>query len=264
MPAPLFTLTTDFGAGSGYPAQVKAVLLRAHPEARLVDVSHEVPAYDLVAGALLLEAALPWFPAEAVHLAVIDPGVGTARRALAVLDPLGRRLVGPDNGLLTPFLGPGARAFALAPGERGLPPARSATFHGRDLFAPAAALLAGGAAPEALGPPVPDPVLLPWPEAVRSGDEVRGVTLAADRFGNLVTSIRTRHLGEARVREVVVGGAPARWVHTFGEGDPGELLALAGSGGRVEIAVREGAATARLGGTREIPVRLVLGPTVAP
>ena len=98
---PLFTLLTDFGAGSGYPAQMKAVLLRAHPDARLVDLSHEVPAYDVLAGALLLEACVPWFAPDAIHVAVVDPGVGTARRALCVVDPEGHRLVAPDNGLLT-------------------------------------------------------------------------------------------------------------------------------------------------------------------
>ena len=127
----LFTLTTDFGAASAYPAQMKAVILTAIPDARLVDVTHDAPAYDILAGALLLEAALPWFPREAIHVAVVDPGVGTSRRALCVIDPEGRRLIGPDNGLLTPFLGRGARVRALA--ERGvLPSPRSATFHGRD------------------------------------------------------------------------------------------------------------------------------------
>src|SRR5512141_972441 len=111
--APLVTLTTDFGAGSGYPAQMKAVILRALPDAILVDVSHDVPAYDVLAGALLLEACIPWFPDEAVHCVVVDPGVGTSRRPIVVVDPQGRRLVGPDNGLFTPFLGAGARVFEI-------------------------------------------------------------------------------------------------------------------------------------------------------
>src|SRR5512138_3792114 len=189
MPAPLVTLTTDFGAGSGYPAQVKAVLLSAIPDLRLVDVSHEVPHFDVLAGALLLEACVPWFPPDAVHLAVVDPGVGTARRALCVVDPEGRRLVGPDNGLFTPFLGGGARAFEIAPG-RAVPAPRTATFHGRDLFAPAAAFVASGGDPSALGPELADPVRLAWPAAQVGYGELRGETLAADPFGNLVTSIR--------------------------------------------------------------------------
>jgi S-adenosyl-L-methionine hydrolase (adenosine-forming) len=259
LPTPLVTLTTDFGAGSGYPAQMKGVLLTALPDLRIVDVTHEVPAYDVLAGALLLEACLPWFSRDAIHLAVVDPGVGSARRALCVVDPEGRTLLGPDNGLLTPFLGRGARIRALA--EDGVvPPPRTATFHGRDLFAPAAAYLAKGGTPAALGPEVADPVRLEWPVAEVTAGEIHGSTLAADPFGNLVTSIRADDLGRAVVAEVYAGGGAARWVRTFAEGRPGELLALVGSGGRVEIAMREGSAAARLDGIRGIPVRLVLGP----
>jgi S-adenosylmethionine hydrolase len=259
MSPPLVTLLTDYGAGSGYPAQVKGVLLAALPDARLVDVSHDVPRHDVLAGALLLEACAPWFPRGAIHLAVVDPGVGTTRRALCVVDPEGRRFVGPDNGLLTPFLGPGARAFSVA--EGGLVPApRFATFHGRDLFAPAAVLLARGAEPAALGPAVGDPVLLPWPRAELGAGEVRGETLAADPFGNVVTSIRVSDLpAGAAVARVEVGGRVARWVRTFGEGREGELLALVGSAGRVELAVREDSAATLLGRTRGVAVRLVVG-----
>ncbi len=114
MATPLVTLTTDFGAGSGYPAQVKAVLLSAIPDLRIVDVSHEVPRFDVLAGALLLEACVPWFPAGAVHVGVVDPGVGTARRAICLAGE-GRTFVGPDNGLFTPFLDAGVRAFEIAP-----------------------------------------------------------------------------------------------------------------------------------------------------
>ncbi len=256
--AALFTLTTDFGAGSGYPAQMKAVLLAAAPTARIVDVSHEVPRHDLLAGALLLEACLPWFPPGAIHVAVVDPGVGTARRALCLRDAEGRTFVAPDNGLLTPFLSEGARAFEIAPG-RAVPPPRSATFHGRDLFAPAAAFLANGGDPAALGPALRDPVRLAWPAAERRGDELVGETLAADGFGNLVTSIRAGELGAAPPAAVDAGGRPARWVRTYGEASPGELVALVGSGGRVEVAVREGSAAAVLGRARGVPVRVRFG-----
>jgi S-adenosyl-L-methionine hydrolase (adenosine-forming) len=255
MTPPLVTLTTDFGAGSGYPAQLKGILLSALPELRIVDLSHDVPSFDIAAGALLLEACVPWFPADAVHLAVVDPGVGTGRRPLAVVDPEGRRLVGPDNGLLTPFLGEGARVFLLA--EPALVPApRSATFHGRDLFAPVAAQLARGIAAERLGPEVRDPVRLDLRRVERRGGELWGAVLAADSFGNLLTSIRQEDL-DARVREVRVAGRAARWVRTFGEGAAGELLAMVGSGGRVELAVREGSAAARVGAWRG--VRVVVG-----
>ncbi len=258
MTTPIITLTTDYGAGSGYPAQLKGVLLSARPDLRIVDLSHGVPAYDLLAGALLLEACVPTFPPAAIHLAVVDPGVGTERRGVCVVDPEGRRLVGPDNGLFTPFLGPGARVHALSD-PRHVPQPRRATFHGRDVFAPVAAALAGGLDPAALGPLVEDPVLLDWPVAERSAGQVRGVTLAVDPFGNLVTSIRECDLAGAEVRLALCDGRPARWVRTFGDGQPGELLALLGSGGRVEVAVREGSAAGHLHRWRGVEVRLLLG-----
>ncbi len=255
---PLFTLTTDFGRASSYPAQVKAVILSAIPDARIVDVSHEVPAYDLVAGALLLEEAVPWFPRDAIHVAVVDPGVGTSRRGLVVSDGEGRRLVGPDNGLFTPFLGSGARVRALAEHGGVLPTPRSATFHGRDLFAPAAVYLARGGTPGALGPEVSDPIRLKLSVAVREAGEIRGSVLSADPFGNLVTSIRGADLAGAAVADVDVAGRRARFVRTFGEGERGELLALVGSGGRLEIAVREGNAARFLGEVHGQIVRVVL------
>jgi S-adenosyl-L-methionine hydrolase (adenosine-forming) len=254
---PLLTLLTDFGAGSGYPAQLKAVLLSALPDAQLVDVSHEVTGYDVLAGALLLEACAPRFPAHAVHLAVVDPGVGTDRRAIAIADAMGRRFVGPDNGLLTPFLD-GARVRELRPGEGPVPRPASSTFHGRDLFAPVAAFLAGGGELAALGPEVADPVRLPWPRAVRDGEEVRGECLVADAFGNVATSIRDTDLAPRLAPRVDVAGALARFVVTYGEGRPGELLAMIGSSGRLELAVREGSAAARLGAFRGAPVRVRL------
>jgi S-adenosylmethionine hydrolase len=254
---PIVTILTDFGAGSGYPAQMKGVVLRTLPDARLVDLSHDVPPFDVLAGALMLEACARAFPLGAVHLAVVDPGVGTARRPVCVVDADGRRLVGPDNGLFTPFLEGGWRVFLLsAPGI--VPAPASATFHGRDLFAPVAAWLAGGGDPARLGPEVHDPVRLDWPRAVRKGDEVIGRTLTADPFGNLITSIREQDLGGA-VASVRVGDRQARWVRTFGEGAKGELLAMIGSGGRVEIAVREGSAAAQLAEPRGLPVRVRVG-----
>ncbi len=257
MTPPIVTFLSDFGAGSGYPAQMKGVVLQKLPAAQLVDLSHEVPHFDVLWGALLLEACVPHFPRQAVHCAVVDPGVGTDRRGLCVVDPEGRRLVGPDNGLFTPFMGEGARAFALED-PRHVPSPESATFHGRDLFAPVAAFLAGGGDPEWLGPRVESPVRLRWPEAAREGTGLRGECLAVDPFGNLVTSLRAADLAGRPVREVRVEGRAARFVRTFGEGAAGELLALVGSGGRIEIAVREESAAARFGLERGAAVMLAL------
>jgi S-adenosylmethionine hydrolase len=264
MAPPVITLLTDFGAGSGYPAQMKAVILRAAPEAVVVDISHEVAAYDVLGGALLLEACVPWFDERVVHCAVIDPGVGTARLPLVVVDESGRRFVGPDNGLLTPFLGPGTSAFEIGR-PPGAPPMRSATFHGRDLFAPVAAWLAQGGDPARLGPPVEAPLRLAWPQAKRDGDRVHGECLIADRFGNVITSIRETDLGTALApRGVEVGGRPARFVKTFGEGSPGELVAMIGSSGRLQICLREGDAAHTHGIGRGERVVVTLPPAGSP
>lgn len=241
---PLITLLTDFGAGSGYPAQMKGVILTICPEALIVDMSNDVQQFDIMAGALLLDACVRWFPAHAIHVGVVDPGVGTSRRAVCVVDREGRRFVGPDNGLFTAFLD-GARVFQLSKPAR-FPQWVSATFHGRDLFAPTAAWLARGGAAEELGPEIQDPVLLPWPAAEREGQVVSGEVVAADSFGNLVTSIREADLGGA-IPRVDIAGHEARFVRTYGDGAPGELLALIGSGGRLEIAIREGSAARMIG-----------------
>ncbi len=249
---PLITLLTDFGAGSGYPAQMKGVILSVRPDATVVDLSHEVPHYDVLAGALLLEACAPRFPAHAVHLAVVDPGVGTARRAMCLVDSRGRRFVGPDNGLFTPFLGGGRAHLIAAPKD--VPERVSATFHGRDVFAPVAVRLAGGGDPGAVGPAIVDPVRLDWPAAELRGSELHGQCLLADPFGNVLTSIREVDLGAAAPVAVAVAGREARVVRTYGEGCPGELLALVGSSGRLEISVREGNAAQVLGFSRGAPV----------
>ena len=257
-PPPVVTFLSDFGAGSGFPAQMKGPVLRALPGATLVDLSHEVPHFDVLSGALLLEACVPHFPAHAVHVAVVDPGVGTARRPICVVDPSGRRLVGPDNGIFTPFLGEGASVHLIAAGGP-VPEPRSATFHGRDVFAPAAAWLAAGGDPARLGPAVGDPVRLDWASPTPGDNGLDGACLAADPFGNVLTSIRAGDLAGRSVREVLVDGRPARFVRTFGDGAPGELLALVGSSGRMEIAVREGSAARELGIRRGTPVAVAFG-----
>jgi S-adenosylmethionine hydrolase len=257
---PVVTFLSDFGAGSGYPAQMKGEVLRRLPDATLVDLSHDVGPFDVLRGALLLEACVPRFPGHAVHVAVVDPGVGTARRPVCVVDRDGRRLVGPDNGLFTPFLA-GGQVFRLS--DPGIVPREPhPTFHGRDLFAPVAAWLAGGGDPSLLGPAVPDPVRLDWPEPVRAGAVLIGTCLAADPFGNVATSIRRVDVAGEDLAAVTVAGRQARIVVTYGEGRPGELLALWGSGGRLEIAVREGSAAA-LPGMTSAPVRLELRPGAA-
>lgn len=186
--AAIVTLTTDFGTRDAYVAAMKGAILGIARSVQLVDVTHEVAPHDVAEGAYALEAAAPYFPPGTVHVGVVDPGVGTARRGLAVV-ARGQVFVGPDNGLFTPFLGGDDwTAFELAAPEYRLR-AVSRTFHGRDVFAPAAAHVAAGVDPARLGPRVTDPVRLPWPAPRRTGAGVAGVVVHVDRFGNLVTSI---------------------------------------------------------------------------
>ncbi len=264
--AAIITLTTDFGTRDVWVAAMKGVILGIAPGARLVDVTHEVAPYNIAEGALALEAAAPYFPRGTVHVAVVDPGVGTARRGLALV-ARGQVFVGPDNGLFTPFLGgTGWTAFELvAPEYRRPTPSR--TFHGRDVFAPAAAHLAAGVEPARLGPRVTDPVRLGWPEPRRTAAGIAGVVVHVDRFGNLVTSIPAEAIA-ALGNDAVVGVASRRLplVGTYGELGPGRAGALAGSTGRLEIAVREGSAARLLGagrGTRIVLSRRTTKTTAA-
>ena len=245
----IITLTTDFGTRDAYVAEMKGVMLEIAAAAgrpvHLVDVTHEVERHDVTEAALALDAAAPHFPPGTVHLAVVDPGVGTDRREL-VVQTARAVFVGPDNGVFTPFLDGSAawRAWELRAPEYRLPSV-SRTFHGRDIFAPAAAYLATGVAPERFGPRVVDPLRLSWPTVRAVAGAVAGAVLHVDRFGNLVTSIRAETLdglgGAPRIR---LGGRRLPLVGTYGDLPPGQAGALIGSSGRLEIAVREGSAAA--------------------
>ncbi|HSA55064.1 MAG TPA: SAM-dependent chlorinase/fluorinase [Gemmatimonadaceae bacterium] len=238
---PLITLLTDFGTADGYVGEMKGVLLSALPDATVVDVSHEIPPQDVELARLTVARYWRRFPAGTIHLAVVDPGVGSSRAALAVATE-GRLLVGPDNGVLSPaLLMPGVRVVALA-----VPAGAAPTFHGRDVFAPAAAALARGAALESLGTPWPDPVVRRTPEPVREGNgALRGEVIAIDRFGNLVTNLAGVRGGVVRIAGQVL---PVR--RTYGDAPPAALVALVGSSGLLEIAMRDGSAADALGLTR--------------
>jgi S-adenosyl-L-methionine hydrolase (adenosine-forming) len=244
---PIVTLLTDFGTADGYVAEMKGVLLSAAPDATVVDVSHDVPPQDVEAGRLAVARYWRRFPPGTVHVAVVDPGVGTSRAALAVASD-GRYLIGPDNGLLSPaLLAAGARVVSLP-----VPPQASATFHGRDVFAPAAALLLGGVPLDALGPPCDSPVVRRTPEARRLADgSIAGEVITVDRFGNAITNLIAR--GNA---VVVAAGLSLPLRRSYADVDPGAPTALVGSNGLVEIAVRDGSAADRLGLTRGAPVIL--------
>ena len=235
---PIITLLTDFGLSDSYVAEVKAVLLSRAPGATLVDVTHQVAPGDVRAGQYLLARAWQRFPAGTVHLAVVDPGVGTARRALAAA-AAGHVFVAPDNGLLSFLSKP--RFVALA-----IPADAAPTFHGRDVFAPAAAALASGARLESLGSPVTDATHVPLPTPHHDGTAVMGEVLYVDRFGTLISNIPGPDV-EPGVRIRVAGTDVGALRRTFGDAERGTLVALVGSGGTVEIAVRDGSAARLLG-----------------
>lgn len=234
----IVTLLTDFGTADGYVGEMKGVLLSGVPGATLVDIAHDVSAQDVDGARLAVARYWQRFPAGTVHLVVVDPGVGGPRAALAV-ESEGRLLVGPDNGVLSPaLLHAGARCVKLA-----VPAGAAPTFHGRDLFAPAAAALARGASLDSIGEPFTTPVVRRTPEAVRRDDgSIAGLVISVDRFGNAITNLMTWRGGA-----VEAAGRTLPIVRTYADVEAGGAAALTGSSGLVEIVVREGSAAVRLG-----------------
>jgi len=245
----VITLTTDFGQEDGYVAAMKGVILTICPQATLVDVSHEVRPHAIRQAAYLLSTVVAYFPPGTVHLAVVYPGVGTGRRAIAV--ETGRAAyVAPDNGVLGLALaGDEVRSAVELSAARYRLPEVSATFHGRDLFAPAAAHLACGRSLAELGPALALADLQALP-ATRQPE-----VLHVDRFGNLITSYRVP-AGQARLAVTVGGVRLVGLARTFADVEPGELLAYVGSSGYLEIAVREGSAARELGAGAGAPVHV--------
>ena len=255
----IITLTTDFGAEDGYVGTMKGVMLGIAPEATLVDITHAIAPQDVRQAAYVLWTCLPYFPQDSVHLVVVDPGVGTSRRPIASQTAWGL-LVGPDNGVFSYVWEAAPPHLTVVLAERRYQrQVVSSTFHGRDVFAPAAAHLAMGVPLKELGPVVDAPIRLPTPRLDIETDRVVGEILHVDRFGNAISSIgrliweggilhldpafgdRSAHLLNARRFRVRVAGrdvGPVR--HTYGEVAAGSPLALVGSEGMLEIAVNLG------------------------
>mgnify|MGYP006300581559 CR=1 FL=1 len=236
----LITLLTDFGTRDGFVGAVKGVLATRASGVPIHDVAHDLPPGDVRKAGLVLERYWDLFPPGSVHLVVVDPGVGTGRRGLAAR-ALGRFLVGPDNGVFGGVLA-GSENWKCVSLDAShlLPPPDHPTFHGRDLFAPAAAFLATGTPLEALGAEVRDPRLLPEEPWRREGAWGVGRVLEVDRFGNLATNLPVEVVLQAK--EIRVGSRILPLAGTFGDVDPGQPLALVDSDGRVALAVRDGSA----------------------
>jgi hypothetical protein len=255
---PIVTFTTDFGAGDGYVGALKGVVLSLAPQATLVDIAHGVPARDVAAGAVALAQAAPLFPAGTIHVVVVDPGVGGARADLVVASG-GSFYLGPDNGVLSlAARGPRQIFRTEAPGFRREPV--SPTFHGRDVFAPAAGRLAAGAAVSEAGPEQETMVELSAPPLHRRDGVIEGEVIHVDGFGNLITSLPAEVVARATEPTVEVEGGAGHFEpqlgRTFSDVEPGALIAYVGSGGQLEIARRNGSAARRLGAERGTIVRL--------
>jgi hypothetical protein len=250
------SLCTDYGCADGFVAACHGVIARIAPRARVLDVTHTIGPGDVRHGSVVLADTLPWLP-PAVHVAVVDPGVGTDRRGVALVSG-DTVLVGPDNGLLVPAaqaLGGVRAAYELVEASYRLPTV-SATFHGRDVFAPAAAHLAGGVPPDALGPAV-DPtslITLPAPVCQVDGDRIRVEVLTVDHFGNVALAAGPAEVAGIGLRAGVsatlrwpAGAQPVRFGRTFADVAEGELVLLVDSAGHLSVARRAGSAARRTG-----------------
>jgi hypothetical protein len=257
---PIITLTSDFGIADPYVAAVKGTILNINPNATIVDLSHDITPYRVEQAAFTVSCALPYFPRGSIHVVVVDPEVGTHRRALALLTADGV-FIGPDNGILSPALSDaeregafdrpslvplpaGKRAFLLANPRFQLSPP-SATFHARDIFGPAAAYISVGAEPSDLGPRVQRIAALPPFRAVSAEDgNLVGQILHIDRFGNAITTIRGEQLSSPNVRTEISGRKIQGLCRTYA--DRRGVLALIGSSGFLEVAVNGGSAATTL------------------
>jgi S-adenosylmethionine hydrolase len=246
----VITLLTDFGVDDTYVGQVKGAILAIAPSVTIVDLTHAVPPQDIQAGAFLLWSAVQAFPPGTIHVAVVDPGVGSRRRGLGIDTPRGAVLVGPDNGLLAPAadrLGGIHHAVELTQPEFWRP-TTSVTFHGRDIFGPVAAHLANGVSLGRLGPTVTDVLHIELPIS----DGRRGEVIYVDTYGNLVTNLAGEDLPTHF--QVVIGERTVRAAAYYAAVRPGELIALIGSAGLLEISVRDGNAADVTGAHRGTPV----------
>ena len=267
---PIITLTTDFGLQDHFVGTMKGVILEIAPEARFVDISHGVQPFDVFDGALTIAQAYPYFPSRTVHMVIVDPGVGTARRPI-VLSTEKHLFVAPDNGVLSLIYDREERiSVRHVTAEHYFLQPISNTFHARDIFAPIAAWLAKGVDPDRMGEEITDFVRFsaPRPKPV---DEhtLRGIVLKVDRFGNLITNITPKDApmvfaDQPHSFKIVVGKQEITQMHSaYAEGAPGEVFGILGSMGYLEIAANRGAAAKILEAAKGTDVNIVLEGSIA-
>ncbi|MGH9672726.1 MAG: SAM hydrolase/SAM-dependent halogenase family protein [Bryobacteraceae bacterium] len=261
MKAPLITLTTDFGLADHFAGTMKGVILGIAPAARIVDISHAIPAFAVTEAAFVIAQAAPYFPPKTVHVVVVDPGVGTSRRPILV-EAMGQYFLGPDNGVLSMvYTGRPHKARHIT-AERYFLREVSRTFHGRDVFAPAAAHLARGLPPARLGKRVDDHLKIDFGRPVRTGKRAwTGTVLKVDAFGNLITNFHITEFPHLRsVRPVMLAGVRIveRLAENYAEAAPGEPVMIVGSSGYLEVAANQDSAARILGVGVGAPMELSL------
>ncbi|MCW4010917.1 MAG: SAM-dependent chlorinase/fluorinase [Candidatus Bathyarchaeota archaeon] len=248
----IITLTTDFGLKDPYIAEMKAAILSICPNANIVDITHQVDKFKVPTGAFILASAAPFFPKDTIHVAVVDPGVGTQRRPIILETPRGF-FVGPDNGLLVlAAKAQGIKQARVIAHRRFMLPHVSATFHGRDVFAPAAAHLANGAALEEFGPEITDFAQPSFVQIKRTSEKLLGEVLHVDDFGNIITNIRAADLPDfkgAPIQVTLKSHTLPQTVlsRTYGNAEPEAHVVLIGSHGYLEVALNQGSAAAKFG-----------------
>jgi len=256
----VITLTTDFGLRDPFAGILKGVILSINPEARLVDLTHGVESFDVLEGALALGQSYPHFPAGTIHVVVVDPGVGSERRPILVSTGQGH-FIGPDNGVLELVYQreSGCEVYHLT-ADRYFKKPVSQTFHGRDIFAPVAGWLSTGVAPESFGDLITDYARLEVAKPERVGPALlRGEVLRVDKFGNLLTSFRPEDVAVGVTLCLLINDRPVtRIVTSYAAGRPGEVFAIVGSAGLIEIAASQASAAELLDARPGTEVRLVV------
>jgi hypothetical protein len=257
----MITLLTDFGTAAHFVGVMKGVIAGIAPRARVIDISHEIPPFEILTGAFLLDQSWRYFPAGTIHVAIVDPGVGSQRRPI-LIESRGHFFIGPDNGILSPVLAEAkAKARVLDKPKYWLP-RPSATFHGRDIFSPAAAHLSKGVKPAQLGSRIDDPWRTPALEPVRQSRRTfTGAVLFVDRYGNLITNFKIESFPTLRNRPFTLTAGLATielFAGTYASAAPGEPTVIPASTGYYEIALRESSAAQRLGLRAGSPLELTV------
>jgi|SRR5271157_3515912 len=261
MPKPILTLTTDFGLSDHYVGAMKGVILGICPQAQIVDISHQVSPFEISEGAYLVAQAYPCFPKKTVHVVVVDPGVGSARRPI-LLEAAGQYFVGPDNGVLSMVYAREKPKVRLISNDKLFRHPVSRTFHGRDIFAPVAAHLAAGVPPPRIGKLIGDFLRPAFQKPQRTGKRTwSGLILKIDRFGNIITNFHISDFPNLEKCNFAMRIGPREieiLVRNYAESSPGEIFLIVGSSGYLEVSVNQGSAAKAMGCEAGAPADLTI------